>query len=232
MTKRMIDYWVIPPENDAEFVACMEEVLETYEIPYDSSRPVICMDEQPVQLLKETRVAIEATKDHPKRVDYEYERNGTASIFMFTEPLSGFRQATARSQRTKADWAREVAGLLDTRYADCEKVTVVLDNLNVHTKGAFYEAFEPATARAYVKRIEFVFTPKHGSWLNVAECELSAMTRQCLAGRRIGELSELQEEIAAWSDCINARQRGVDWQLQIDEARTKLARLYPQIKTG
>jgi transposase len=232
MTKRMIDYWVIPPENDAEFVACMEEVLETYEKPYDRANPVICMDEQPVQLLKETRVPIEATTDHPKRVDYEYERNGTASIFMFAEPLSGFRQATARSQRTKADWAKEVAHVLDTHYGHCEKVTIVLDNLNVHTKGAFYEAFEPAVARAYVKRIDFVFTPKHGSWLNVAECELSAMTRQCLAGRRIGELSELIEEIAAWADSINAKQRGVDWQLQIDEARTKLARLYPQIKTG
>lgn len=232
MTKRMIDYWVIPPENDAEFVACMEEVLETYEKPYDSTCPVICMDEQPVQLLKETRVPIKATENHPKRVDYEYERNGTASIFMFNEPLSGFRQATARAQRTKADWAHEVANLLDTRYADCERVSLVLDNLNTHTKGAFYEAFEPAVARAYVKRIEFVYTPKHGSWLNVAECELSAMTRQCLHGRRIGELSQLQSEISAWSDYINAKQRGVDWQFQIDEARTKLARLYPKIKTG
>jgi len=146
--------------------------------------------------------------------------------------LSGFRQATARSQRTKADWAHEVANLLDTRYADCERVTLVLDNLNTHTKGAFYEAFEPAVSRAYVKRIEFVYTPKHGSWLNVAECELSAMTRQCLHGRRIGELSQLQSEISAWSDYINAKQRGVDWQFQIDEARTKLARLYPNIKTG
>lgn len=232
MTKRMIDYWVIPPENDAEFVAGMEEVLETYEKPYDSTHPVICMDEQPVQLLKETRVPIKATKSHPKRVDYEYERNGTASIFMFNEPLSGFRQATARAQRTKADWAREVANLLDTRYADCERVTLVLDNLNTHTKGAFYEVFEPTVARAYVKRIEFVYTPKHGSWLNVAECELSAMTRQCLHGRRIGELSQLQNEISAWSDYINAKQRGVDWQFQIDEARTKLARLYPKIKAG
>ena len=232
MSKRMIDYWVIPPENDAEFVACMEEVLETYEKPYDPKHPVICMDEQPVQLLKETKQPIEATKKHPKRVDYEYERNGTASIFLFTEPLSGFRQATARSQRTKADWAQEVATLLDTRYADCEKVTLVLDNLNTHTKGAFYEVFEPAVARNYVKRIEWVYTPKHGSWLNVAECELSAMTRQCLTGRRIGELSELNDEIVAWSDHTNAKQRGVDWQLQIDEARTKLARLYPQIKTG
>jgi hypothetical protein len=210
----------------------MEEELETYERPYDVEHPVICMDEQPVQLLKETKQPIPATLEHPQRVDYEYERNGTASIFMFTEPLAGFRQATARSRRTKADWAREVAHLLDTRYADCQQVTLVLDNLNTHTKGAFYEVFEPAVARAYVKRIEFVYTPKHGSWLNVAECELSAMTRQCLSGRRIGELDELNAEIAAWSDHTNEKQRGVDWHFQIDEARTKLARLYPQIKTG
>ncbi len=232
MTKRMIDYWVIPPESDAEFVACMEEVLETYEKPYDAEHPVVCMDEQPVQLLKETKQPIAATKEHPQRVDYEYERNGTASIFMFTEPLSGFRQATARPHRTKADWAQEVAALLDTRYAECKRVTLVLDNLNTHTKGAFYAVFAPAVARAYVKRIEFVYTPKHGSWLNVAECELSAMTRQCLSGRRIGELEELNAEIAAWSDHTNQKQRGVDWQFQIDEARTKLTRLYPKIKTG
>jgi hypothetical protein len=190
------------------------------------------MDEQPVQLLKETRQPIEATLQHPRRVDYEYERNGTASIFMFTEPLRGFRQATARPQRTKADWAQEVATLLDTRYADCDQVTLVQDNLNTHTKGAFYEVFEPAIARAYVRRINWVYTPKHGSWLNVAECELSAMTRQCLTGRRIGEMSELNDEISAWADHTNAKQRGVDWQLQVDEARTKLTRLYPQIKTG
>jgi hypothetical protein len=209
-----------------------QEVLETYARPYNPERPVICMDEQPVQLLKETKTPIAATRTHPKRVDYKYERNGTVSIFMFAEPLSGFRQTTARPQRTKTDWAQEVAALLDTRYADCEKVTLVLDNLNTHTKGAFYEAFEPAVARASVKRIEFIYTPKHGSWLNVAECELSAMTRQCLTGRRIGEISELSEEIAAWSAHTNERQRGVDWQFQIDEARTKLKRLYPKIKTG
>jgi hypothetical protein len=232
VTKRLIDYWVIAPEQDAEFVACMEEVLETYARPYNSERPVLCMDEQPVQLLKETKTPIAATRNHPKRVDYEYERNGIASIFMFAEPLSGFRQTTTRPQRTKTDWAQEVAALLDTRYADCEKVTLVLDNLNTHTKGAFYEAFDPAVARAYVKRIEFIYTPKHGSWLNVAECELSAMTRQCLTGRRIGEISELSEEIAAWSAHTNEHQRGVDWQFQIDEARTKLKRLYPKIKTG
>lgn len=232
MTKRRIEYWVIPPEQDAEFVACMEEVLETYAIAYDPRRPVLCMDEQPVQLLRETRVSIPATQDHGRRVDYEYERNGTASIFMFAEPLSGFRQATARPRRTKVDWAEEVAQLLDTRYADCEKVTIVLDNLNTHTKGAFYEAFEPAVARAYLERIEFVFTPKHGSWLNVAECELSCMTSQCLTGRRIGELAELQSEIAAWAKRTNDKQRGVDWQFKIDDARTKLKRLYPKIKIG
>ena len=231
MTKRKIEYWVIPPEQDAEFVACMEEVLETYAEAYDSEHPVLCMDEQPVQLLKETRVPIAATKKHAKRVDYEYERNGTASIFMFAEPLSGFRQATARERRTKADWAIEVAQMLDTRYADCEEVTLVSDNLNTHTKGAFYEAFEPNRARAYIKRIKFCHTPKHGSWLNVAECELSCLTSQCLSDRRIGELTKLQTEIAAWSDKTNAKQRGVDWQFRIENARVKLKRLYPKIKT-
>ena len=133
MTKRKIEYWVIPPEQDAEFVACMEEVLETYAAAYDPRNPVLCMDEQPVQLLKETRVPIAATKRHGRRVDYEYERNGTASVFMFAEPLSGFRQATARVRRTKADWAIEVARMLDTRYADRAAVTLVCDNLNTHT---------------------------------------------------------------------------------------------------
>ena len=231
MTKRKIEYWVIPPKQDAEFVACLEEVLETYEKAYDPQQPVLCMDEQPVQLLKETRVPIEATQEHGQRVDYEYERNGTASIFMFAEPLSGFRQATARPQRTKADWAIEVAHLLDTRYADCACVTLVCDNLNTHSKGAFYEAFEPEVARAYIKRINFCYTPKHGSWLNVAECELSCLTSQCLSDRRIGDLAALQTEIGAWSDKTNAKQRGVDWQFRIENARVKLKRLYPTIKT-
>ena len=231
MTKRKVDYWVIPPEQDAEFVATMEDVLETYAQAYDAEHPVVCMDEQPVQLVNETRVPIAATKTHPERVDYEYERNGTASIFMFAEPLSGFRQASARARRTKKDWALEVAHLLDTRYAQSQTVTLVLDNLNTHTKGAFYEAFEPEQARAYLKRIEFCYTPKHGSWLNVAECELSCLTSQCLRDRRIGELGELHAEIAAWSEKTNAKQRGVDWQFKIDDARRKLKRLYPKIKS-
>ena len=231
MTKRKIEYWVIPPESDAEFVAQMEEVLAVYERAYDRAHPVLCMDEQPIQLIGETRVPMEATKNHPQRVDYEYERLGTASIFMFAEPLSGFRQARARERRTKVDWAQEVADLLDTRYAESDRVTLVCDNLNTHTKGAFYEAFEPDQARRYVRRLEFCYTPKHGSWLNVAECELSCMTSQCLRGRRIGDVEFLDSEIGVWSEKTNEKQRGVEWQFKIDDARRKLKRLYPKIKT-
>jgi hypothetical protein len=162
-------------------------------------------------LLQETRVPIAATTKHGRRVDDEYERNGTASIFMFAAPLSGFRQATARIRRTKRDWASEVAQMLDTRYADCEDVPLVCDTLNTHTKGAFYEAFEPARARAYIKRLQLCYTPKHGSGLNVAECALSCLTSQCLRDRRIGALAELQNAIAAWSNRTHAKQRGVDW---------------------
>ena len=178
MTKRHVQYWVIPPEANAEFVACMEEVLDVYARPYDPSHPVICMDEQSVQLVKETRQVIPATKEHPKRLDYEYERAGTASIFMFAEPLAGWREATARE---------------------------------------------------YVRRIEFVYTPKHGSWLNISENELSCLTGQCLSDRRIGELCELQEEIGAWSIDVTSTQRGVDWQMKIDDAHCKLTSLYPKI---
>ncbi len=141
MTKRKLQYWVIPPEADAEFIASMEEILDTYEESYDADHPVLCMDEQPVQLHKDTRKPIPATRNHARRVDYEYERCGTACVFMFTEPLSGWRQATARPRRTKVDWALEMASLLDTRYKNSRKVILVCDNLNTHTKGAFYEAF-------------------------------------------------------------------------------------------
>ncbi len=230
MTNRKIQYWVIPPEADAEFVACMEDVLETYEKPYDPACPVLCMDEQPVQLIRETREPIAATRHHAKRVDYEYERAGTASIFMFAEPLAAWRQATARETKTKIDWAVEVAALLEDRYAKCPHVILVCDNLNTHTKGAFYEAFPAERARAIVRRLRFCHTPKHGSWLNIAENELSSLTRQCVSGRRFGTLSKLQSEIKAWSNDINTTQRGVDWQMRIDDARCKLQTLYPKIR--
>jgi hypothetical protein len=229
MTRRKIEYWVIPPEADSEFVAAMEEVLETYAQPYDARQPVLCMDEQPAQLLKETRVPIAATKKHPRRVDYEYERAGTASIFMFCEPLSGWRQVAVRERRTKIDWAKEVEELLRTRYASADKVVLVCDNLNTHTKGAFYEAFAPEKARAILRRLEFRYTPKHGSWLNIAENELSSMTRQCLKDRRFATIAALRKETAAWHQQSNARQRGVDWQFKVDDARVKLRSVYPKI---
>jgi hypothetical protein len=231
MTNRKIEYWVIPPEADAEFVASMEDVLETYEKPYDPQCPVVCMDEQPVQLLKETRVPIPATAKHAKRVDYEYERAGTANIFMFTEPLAGWREVAVRPTKTKVDWAIEMARHLEGRYAECPKVIVVSDNLNTHTKGAFYEAFEPERARRLVRRIEFCHTPKHGSWLNIAENELSSLTRQCVAGRRFANVETLREETSAWSSDVNSTQRGVDWQMRIDDARCKLKSIYPKFKT-
>lgn len=208
----------------------MENVLETYAEPYDSKFPVLCMDEQPVQLLKETRRPIAATKHHSRRVDYEYERAGTASIFMFAEPLSGWRAVRVREQRTKVDWAIEMQQLLRTRYAKAKKVILVCDNLNTHTMGAFYEAFPPEQARGLVRQLDFRYTPKHGSWLNVAENELSSLTRQCLRKRRLGDIQLLREETTAWERFSNDRQRGVDWQFKIADARTKLRSLYPKIK--
>jgi len=229
MTRRKIDYWVIPPEADGQFAADMEQVLETYAQPYDPRRPVLCMDEQPIQLLKETRAPLPATKEHPRRVDYEYERAGTASLFMFCQPLSGWRQVTARPRRTKIDWAMEVEQLLRTRYASAEKVILICDNLNTHTMGAFYEAFEPEKARAIARRLEFRHTPKHGSWLNIAENELSSMTRQCISGRRFATIDLLRSETAAWQAASNAKQRGVDWQFKVGDARRKLKSVYPKI---
>jgi hypothetical protein len=227
-TKQKIQYWVIPPKADAEFAAQMEEVLDVYHRPYNVEHPVICMDEQPVQLLKETRIPIEATRHHPKRVDYEYERAGTASIFMFNEPLSGWRTVKVRQQRKKVDWAIEVAKVLDKHYSKCEQVTLVCDNLNTHTKGAFYEAFPADQARRHVKKINFCFTPKHGSWLNISECELSAMTRQCIFNRRLGTVKKLRKEVKSWAKKTNKKQRNVDWQMQIDDARIKLKSVYPK----
>lgn len=229
MTKRKIQYWVIPPNADGEFAACMEDVLERYARPYDAAYPVVCMDEQPVQLTRETRDPITASRVHPERVDYEYERAGTACIFMFAEPLAGWRQVRVRPRRTKVDWALEMEELLRTRYKDAEKVIVVCDNLNTHTRGAFYEAFGAEKARQLVQRIEFHYTPKHGSWLNISENELSSMTRQCISGRRIGSIKKLRTETAAWSDYGNAKQRGIDWQFTIEKARIKLKSLYPNL---
>jgi hypothetical protein len=207
----------------------MENVLETYALPYDSPFPVVVMDEQPIPLVKETRQHIPAPKEHPKRVDYEYERAGSASIFLFAEVLVGWREVQVRPQRTKVDGAKEMGRLMRTRYASAEKIILGCDNLNTHTMGAVYEALGAPKARELVRRIEFRYPPKHGSWLNIAENELSSWTRQGLADRRFGRVEELQEEVQAWSQSRNEKQRGVDWQFTIDDARRKLKSIYPKI---
>jgi len=228
-TKKSIEYWVISPEADEEFTAHMEDVLDVYSRPCDANIPVLCMDEQPVQLVEEVRVPVPATRNHPKRIDYEYRRAGVANVFMFAEPLAAWRQVSVRTKKTKVDWAIEMGALLEDRYANCEKVIVVCDNLSTHTIGAFYKVFDPARAREMVSRLEFHKTPKHGSWLNIAENELSCLTSQCVSGRRIGSEDELREQTSAWYEDINATQRGVDWQMKIDDARIKLKSVYPEI---
>ncbi|TWT35085.1 hypothetical protein KOR42_52110 [Thalassoglobus neptunius] len=229
MTNRKIQYWVIPPECDAEFVAHMEDVLAVYEKPYDPTVPVLCMDEQPVQLVKEVKTPIAATKTHPRRVDYEYERAGVANVFMFAEPLAGWRDVAIRETKTKIDWATEMARLLEGRYANCQRVIVVCNNLNTHTKGAFYEAFEPERAFSLAQRVEFHYTPKQGSWLYIAENELSSLTRQCVANRRIPDTRTLSKETSAWAEDVSIQQRTVDWQMKLDDARCKLKSIYPKI---
>jgi hypothetical protein len=207
----------------------MEDVLEIYHQPYDPKYPVVCMDEQPVQLVKETRIPLPAKPGHPESVDYEYERNGTANIFLFTEPLAGWRSAVVRERRTAVDWAHEIQRLLDQDYADSEKVILVCDQLNTHKVASLYEAFEPATARRLAERLAIHHTPKHGSWLNIAENELSALTRQCL-DRRIPDRETLERETEAWYTERNQAQKSVDWQFTTADARIRLKRLYPQIE--
>ena len=209
----------------------MENVLETYHLPHDPKVPVIVMDEQPVQLFKEVRQPIAATRNHPRRIDYEYERAGVANIFMIAEPLGGWRRVAVRERKTKIDWAHEIRIVLEEDYPDAEKVKLVCDSLNVHSIGAFYEAFERSLARSLVKRLEIIPTPKHGSWLNIAENELSALTRQCVHGRRFGTITELRDEVLAWATECNEKQKGVQWHLTLENARIKLDSLYPKIKS-
>ena len=220
---------MIPPDHDGEYVARMEDVLAVYRRPHDASAPVVCMDEMPVQLTKETRQPIPAGPGHPRRIDYEYERNGTANIFMFVEPLVGFRQTLVTEHRTRVDWAMALRDLVDGRYADAKIIVLIMDNLNTHTLGSLYEAFQPAEARRLAQRLEIHYTPKHGSWLNMAENELSALSRQCLS-RRIGTIEQLKSEVAAWEAPRNEDQVRIQWRFTIDQARIKLHKLYPEIQ--
>jgi hypothetical protein len=204
----------------------MEDVLAVYARPYDPRRPVVCMDEKPYQLLDHARDPIPAAPGRDRREDSEYLRCGTCSIFVWVEPLRGWRHVDAQQHRTKIDWAHQVERLLTLDYPDAQTVVLVMDNLNTHTTGSLYEAFEPGKAFALAQRLEIHPTPKHGSWLNIAEIELSALTRQCL-DRRIDDLDTLNTELAAWQHHTNTDQRQVDWQFTTADARIKLRHLYP-----
>ena len=226
----MKEYWAIPPEHSAEFVAAMEDVLEIYQRPLDPTHPVICMDESSKQLVGETRATLPVAPGQPEREDYEYERHGVVNLFLFSEPLTGWREVQVTERRTRTDWAMAMRELSDRHYPAAERITVVLDNLNTHGPASFYETFVPEEARRLTERFEFHYTPKHGSWLNMAEIEFSVLSRQCL-DRRIGDAETLRKEIQAGKQQRNATSKSVDWQFTTADARIKLKRLYPVIQT-
>jgi len=206
----------------------MEQVLQVYARPHDPRHPVVCMDEQPKQLIREVNEPI-TTSTGEQRIDHEYVREGVCEVWMFTEPLGGWRDVRVTDRRTAVDWAQQVRALADDpRYADAERITLVCDNLNTHKLASLYEAFEPAEALRIANRLELIHTPKHGSWLNIAECELSVLSRQCLS-RRIADPGMIHRQARWWSDQRNARQIGVDWQFTTANARIKLKRLYPKV---
>lgn len=207
----------------------MEDILEVYTQPYDPKRPQVCMDETSKQLLDDAREPLPMQPGHPERYDYEYEREGVANLFLFVEPLMGQRHVKVTDRRTKIDWAQAMRELSDVHYPEAEVIVVVMDNLNTHSAASFYEAFEPEEARRLVERFEFHFTPKHGSWLNMAEIEFSALGRQCLAGR-IPDKASLITEVNAWEDERNASVVKVHWRFTTADARIKLAHLYPRIQ--
>jgi hypothetical protein len=223
--------WCIPPEQNAEYVANMEDVLSVYERPYEEQIPVVCMDEKPFQLLDDQYKMIPMSKTNSvEKYDCEYERCGTGSIFMFTAPLHKWRYAIAEPHRKSVDWAHKIKWLLTEVFPDNPKVVLVMDNLNTHKISSLYKAFPPAEAFDLASRLEIHYTPKHGSWLNIAEIELSVMTIQCLGTRRIPDISILNRELSSWSNNRNSIQKGVKWQFTTNQARTNLSRLYPVVE--
>ena len=223
--------WVIPPKANAEFVCAMEDILSVYMRPYDPDRPVVCFDELSKQLVKETRQPIPPETGKEERFDYEYERNGTANIFMNFEPLAGRRSVKVTDRRTAVDFAQAIRELVDDQYPDAEKIVLVMDNLNTHKPASLYKAFAPEEARRILDRLEIHFTPKHGSWLDMAEIELSVLSNQCL-DRRIPDKETLIREVAAWEKERNQGECKVNWQFTAKNARIKLKRLYPSIQPG
>jgi hypothetical protein len=218
--------WCIPPEQNAAFVAAMEDVLDVYCRPIDEKHPVVCMDEKPYQLLDNAREGLPIKPGSIAKTDSEYVRNGTCSIFVFNEPLTGWRHVHACEHRTRLDWAEQVRELLEVHYPNAPKICLVMDNLNTHAISSLYQAFPAEKARDLARRLEIHYTPKHGSWLNMAEIELSVLSQQCLS-RRIPSLTLLQSELSAWESNRNSLVKSIDWQFTTDDARIKLKRLYP-----
>lgn len=205
----------------------MEDVLDVYELPYNAEYPVVCMDEKPYQLLGEVREPLPMRPGDDQKTDYEYKREGTCSIFVFTEPLGGVRHVSTREHRTAVDWAQEIKYLADTMYPNAKKILLVLDNLNIHKPSSLYKAYPAAEARRIIKRLEIHHTPKHGSWLNIAEIELNVMTRQCLS-RRIDAIEKLRSELNTWESERNQKIAKINWHFTTVNAREKLISLYPQ----
>jgi hypothetical protein len=220
--------WCIPPQANAEFVCAMEDVLDVYHLPDDPAVPTVCFDESSKQLIKEVRTPLPATPGQPERYDYEYERNGVQKLFMFFCPLRNWRHVKVTDHRTKADYADCMRELVDEYFPEAKRIRVMQDNLNTHTPAALYEVFAPGEAKRILDRLEFHYTPKHGSWLNMAEIELGVLSRQCL-DRRIPEKELLASEVAAWEQRRNERQATVHWRFTTEDARIKLKRLYPSI---
>jgi hypothetical protein len=220
---------VIPPKKSAAFVWRMEEVLDLYEGPYDPLFPVVCFDERPCQLLAEVREPLPVGTGRPQRRDHEYERRGTAHVSMAFEPLTGWRRASATERRRGREFAEEVRRLVEEDYPHAERVRLVLDNLSTHSAAAFYGTFAPEAARRLARKVEFVHTPVHGSWLNMVEVELSVLVRQCLK-RRIPDIETLGQEVGAWCEARNRSKASVDWRFTAEDARTKLRKLYPSIE--
>lgn len=221
--------WVIPPKKSAAFVADMERVLALYAEPYDPSRPVVCLDERPCALVGEAREPLPMRPGADLRQDHEYTRGGLCCLMMAFEPLRAWRRVWVRPQRRRWEFAEVVRALADEVYPEARRIRLVCDQLNTHTAAAFYERFAPEEARRLAERVEFVHTPVHGSWLNVVEAELSALVRQCLGHRRLGQIERLRKEAQAWAEARNEVGATVAWQMTTDDARRKLRRLYPSL---
>lgn len=223
--------WCIPPKQDAAFVCAMENVLAVYKRPIDANFPVICMDESSVQCIKEVREPLPAKAGSPERYDAEYERNGVAHLIQFSAPFIGWRRIEVTDNHATKEWAKGVRKLVEEDFPEAKHITLVMDNLSTHTGASLYKSFEPQIARFLLEKLEFVYTPKHGSWLNMAECEFSVLSRQCLS-RRLPDIDTVRSEVNAWTVSRNQAKGTINWRFTTEDARIKLKQLYPITATG